>query len=192
VLNVALVLGAAILFGVAVAALTGDDDAADGDEAAPGRVERPEDEIAPGPLVTEIRERSPVGRFEAADCRRSQHRVGDPESWFHPRERFYPPRARVPTRADLDHLARRDFSVIVAYHPDAPRDARSALERWAAEGIGVIVVPNGANEPPALDAYTLDRRLTCDGVDLDQLTEFTDRHFSRPLDYEPHASRAGD
>lgn len=184
-------LGAAILLGVAVAAITGDDDAADGDQSSPGTVERPDEQIAPGPLVTEIRERSPVGRFEAADCRRREHHVEDPESWFHPSERFYPPHSAAPTRADLDHLAERDFTVIVAYHPNAPRDARDALERWVAEGIGVIVVPNRAAEPPTLEAYTFDRRLTCDGVDLDQLTEFTDRHFSRPLDYEPHASHAG-
>jgi Protein of unknown function (DUF3105) len=186
-----LVLGAAVLFGLGLAALTGDDEAADGDEGAPGSVQRPEEELAPGPLVTEVRERSPVGRFEAADCHLSAHRVGDPDSWFHPRERFYPPRGAAPTRPDLDHLARRDFAVIVTYRPDAPRDARDALERWAAEGIGVIVAPSRAGDPPALEAYTFDRRLTCDGVDLDQLTEFTDRHFSRPLDYEPHGSKAG-
>jgi hypothetical protein len=186
-----LVLGAAVLLWIAAAELTGDDEAADGEESAPGSVEHPEDEIAPGPLVTEIRHRSPVGRFEAAECVRHPHHVADPESWFHPRERFYPPRGPAPTRADLDHLARRDFAVIVTYRPDAPRDARDALERWAAEGIGVVVAPRRAGDGSALEAYTFDRRLTCDGVDLDQLTEFTDRHFSRPLDYEPHGSRAG-
>jgi hypothetical protein len=186
-----LVLGAAVLFGVGVAALTGDDGAADGDEGASASVERPEDAIAPGPVVTEIRERSPVGRFEAADCRVRPHQVRDPESWFHPRELFYPPQGAAPTRADLDHLARRDFAVIVTYRPDARREARDALERWAAQGIGVVVAPSRAADPPALEAYTFDRRLTCDGVDLDQLTEFTDRHFSRPLDYEPHGSKAG-
>jgi hypothetical protein len=186
-----LVLGAAVLLGIAVAALTGDDEAADGDEGTPGSVERPENEIAPGPLVTEIRERSPVGRFQAAECRSRPHHVGDPESWFHPRERFYPPQGAAPTRSDLDHLARRDFAVIVTYRPDASRDARDALERWAAQGIGVVVAPSPDGDAAALEAYTFDRRLTCDGVDLDQLTEFTDRHFSRPLDYEPHGSKAG-
>jgi hypothetical protein len=185
------VLGAVVLLGIAVVALTGEDEAADGDEGATASVKHPQDELAPGPLVTHIRKRSPVGRFEAAECRLRPHRAADPENWFHPRERFYPPRGSVPTRADLDHLASRDFAVIVTYRPNAPRDARDALERWAAEGIGVVVAPGRTNHAPPLVAYTFDRRLTCDGVDLDQLTEFTDRHFSRPLDYEPHASRSG-
>ena len=190
-LNVALVLAAAVLFGVAAAALTGDDDADDEGPGAARSVERPAEEIEPGPLVTEVRERSPVGRFEAADCRRRRDSVGDPEAWFHPRERFYPPTGATPSRADLDHLASRDFAVVVLYAPDAPRAARVALERWAADGAGVIVAPNRAGDPPELEAYTFDLRLTCDGVDLDQLTEFTDRHFSRPLDYEPHGDEAG-
>ena len=182
-------LAAAALFGVATAALMGDD--ADEDPGAARSVERPDVELEPGPLVTEVRERSPVGRFEVADCRRQAHSIADPEAWFHPRERFYPPSGDAPSRADLDHLASRDFAVVVLYGPDAPRAARAALERWSAEGAGVIVAPDRAGDPPELEAYTFDRRLTCDGVDLDQLTEFTDRHFSRPLDYEPHGDEAG-
>jgi hypothetical protein len=46
----------------------------------------------------------------------------------------------------------------------------------------------GNNE---LDAYTADRRLTCDRIDLDQLTTFTDRHFSKPIPYTPHGKRSG-
>jgi Protein of unknown function (DUF3105) len=183
------VLGAAALFGVAAAALNdGDDGEGPGDGLS---VERPAEVIEPGPLVTEVRERSPVGRFEAADCTRRSHSVSDPETWFHPRERFYPPNGGAPSRADLDHLASRDFAVVVLYRPDAPGAARNALARWAADGAGVIVAPNRAGDRPELEAYTFDRRLTCDGVDLDQLTEFTDRHFSRPLDYEPHGNRSG-
>jgi hypothetical protein len=154
-------------------------------------VERPAEEIEPGPLVTEVRERSPVGRFEAADCRRRPYSVENPKTWFHPRERFYPPTGDTPSRADLDHLANRDFAVVVVYRPDAPAAARRALERWSAEGTGVIVAPTRVGDRPELEAYTFDRRLICDGIDLDQLTEFTDRHFSRPLDYEPHGAESG-
>jgi Protein of unknown function (DUF3105) len=185
------VLAAALLFGVAAAALTDDDDADDEDPGAAQSVERPGEEIEPGPLVTEVREHSPVGRFEAAHCRRRGHSAADPETWFHPRERFYPPSGDAPSRADLDHLASRDFAVVALYRPDASDAARDALERWAAEGTGVIVAPNLAGDSPELEAYTFDRRLTCNGVDLDQLTEFTDRHFSRPLDYEPHGHESG-
>jgi hypothetical protein len=185
------VVAAAVLFGIAAVALTGnDDEGANGGGDVAGSVERPAEAIAPGPLVTEIRERSPVGRFEAAACRREPHSVDDPETWFHPDESFYRPGDDPPTGADLDHLASRDFAVVVTYRPDAPRAAREALERWAAEGIGVVVAPNGDADSPPLEAYTFDRRLTCDGFDLDRLTEFTDRHFSRPLDYEPHEDEA--
>ena len=181
-----------ILLGIAAAALIedGDDGSGDGGDAT-GSVQRPAEALAPGPVVTEVRERSPVGRFEAASCRRRAHSVEDPETWFHPAESFYAPGADAPTGADLDHLASRDFAVVVTYAPDAPAPARDALERWAAEGIGVIVAPSAAADAPALEAYTFDRRLTCDGVDLDQLTEFADRHFTRPLDYEPHEDETG-
>ena len=174
------------LLGVAAARLTGGGDDDEGRDDPVESLTRPAEAIEPGPLVTEVRDRSPVGRFEAANCRRHPESVSDPETWFHPRERFYPPSGDAPSRADLDHLATRDFAVVVLYRPDAPRAARDTLERWAAEGTGVIVAPNPAGGQPKLEAYTFDRSLTCDGVDLDQLTEFTDRHFSRPLDYEPH------
>ena len=184
-------VAAAVLLGIAAVTLTGDDDG-DGDREDPsGVVEPPATAIKPGPLVTEVRERSPVGRFEVAECRRRAHSVSPPETWFHPPDSFYPPGGGAPSRADLDHLAARDFAVVVTYRPDAPRAARDALERWASEGIGVIVAPSDAQSPPPLEAYTFDRRLVCDGVDLDQLTEFTDRHFSRPLDYEPHEDETG-
>ena len=181
---------AAALFGVAAWSLI-DDNPDDGGTGVAMSVEPPAKKIEPGPLVSEVRERSPVGRFEAARCRIQEHSVADPESWFHPRDRFYPPGADAPSRADLDHLASRDFAVVALYRPDAARPARDALERWAAEGTGVIVAPNRAGDHPELEAYTFDRRLTCDGVDLDRLTEFTDRHFSRPLDYESHGDEAG-
>lgn len=180
-----------VLFGIAAVALTGDDDEAAGGDDPAGEVVPPATTIAPGPVVTEVRTESPVGRFESADCRRRAHSVADPPTWFHPDESFYPPGGEVPTRADLDHLAARDFAVVVTYRPDAPAAARDALERWAAEGIGVIVAPSDAPDPPPLEAYAFDRRLTCDGFDLDRLTEFSDRHFSRPLDHEPHRDESG-
>ena len=36
----------------------------------------------------------------------------------------------------------------------------------------------------------LRRRIVCAGVDLDRLTEFTDRHFSRPQDIDPHGEQS--
>jgi hypothetical protein len=168
----------AVLLGVATVALTRDDDAPD--------TQRPARQLEPRPLVTEIRTRSPVGQFEDAACRERAHSVDDPERWFHPADDFHPPGRGAPTRADLAHLAKHDGAVAVIYRPDASRAAREALRKWAAEGIGVVVAPSRAGDAPALEAFTFDRRVTCDGIDLNRLTTFTDRHFSRPLELEPH------
>jgi hypothetical protein len=182
-LNVVLVVLSAALLVVAARAMTGDD----AEEPPPTpRVESD----GPRPLVTDVRTRSPVGRFEPARCRERDHAVAAPESWFHPQASFYRPGPDAPAAADLDHLAARDGAVVVLYGPGAGRAARAALRRWAATGIGVIVAPAPEGDPRPLVAYTAARRLVCDGVDLDRLTEFTDTHFSRPLDVEPHGERA--
>jgi hypothetical protein len=173
------------LFGVAIAMRDGGDQP---DELPAARA--PEEQRAPTPLVTKIREKSPVGRYEEATCRERPYSVENPTRWFHPTDNFYPPGKDAPTRADLDHLANNDGAVVVTYRADAPRAARDALQRWAATGIGVVVAPAGSRRSPELEAYTSDRLLTCDGVDLDQLTTFTDRHFSKPIPYTPHGKRS--
>jgi hypothetical protein len=172
---------------VAVAASTSNQD--DG-APAPQSPRQPAREATPVPLVTKVRTRSPVGQFERARCRVVPHRVESPESWFHPLRNFYPPGSDdLPTPADLDHLAVRDGAVIVRYRPGASRAARAALKRWADTGTGVLVAPARGSSP--LEAYTAERRLTCDGVDLDRLTEFTDRHFSEPVRPDPHDDASG-
>jgi hypothetical protein len=177
-----------VLVGLSVALLAAAAFAPD-DSSAPAPVPRPPvQEDVPGPLVTKIRTHSPVGRFETARCRIRRHMVENPTRWFHPTGNFYPPGGEAPTRADLDHLAVRDGAVVVTYRPSLRRPARDALKRWAAKGIGVVVAPAAASAP--LEAYTSDRRLVCDGTDLDQLTEFTDRHFSKPIDVEPHGNES--
>jgi hypothetical protein len=52
------------------------------------------------------------------------------------------------------------------------------------------VAPSPARDPAPLEAYTATRRIVCTGVDLDRLTEFTDRHFSRPQDIDPHGEQS--
>ena len=171
---------------LAAAALAPDDN---GSVPAPAPRE-PVREVTPTPLVSKVRNRSPVGRFERARCRVQPHRVQSPQSWFHPVRDFYTPHADdVPTRADLDHLALRDGAVIVTYRPGLRRAARDALKRWADKGIGVLVAPARGSSP--LEAYTSDRRLACDGVDLDRLTQFADRHFSEPIAPQPHGDASG-
>jgi hypothetical protein len=174
------------LFGVAIAMRGGSDEPS---ELPAARA--PEEQRAPVPLVTNVREQSPVGRYERATCRQGPYSVEDPTRWFHPTDNFYPPSKDVPSRADLDHLANNDGAVVVTYRRDAPRAAQHALERWAATGIGVVVAPAASKRSAPLEAYTSDRRLMCDGVDLDQLTTFTDRHFTKPIPYTPHGKRSG-
>jgi hypothetical protein len=173
------------LLGVAFAMRDDDDD-----QAPVPAVRAPDEQRLPPPLVTKIRRHSPVGRFEQATCRERPYSVQNPTRWFHPTENFYPPGTDAPTRADLDHLANNDGAVIVTYREDASPAAQDALERWAATGIGVVVAPATSRRSQLLEAYTADRRLRCDGVDLDQLTTFTDRHFSKPIPYAPHHERS--
>jgi hypothetical protein len=151
----------------------------------------PEEQRTPRPLVTKIRRHSPVGRFEAATCRERPYTVENPKRWVHPTDSFYPPGKHAPTRADLDHLANNDGAVVVTYRGDTSAAARRALQRWAASGIGVVVAAGRLTGDDELEAYTAERRLTCDGVDLDQLTTFTDRHFSKPIPHTPHGNRSG-
>jgi Protein of unknown function (DUF3105) len=181
-LNIGFVAGGVALLVVAAFAITG------GGDSSSQRIPVPPRE--PGPLRTTVREHSPVGRFETASCRQRPHSVEDPQRWFHPTENFYPPDARAPTRADLDHLVNNDDAVVVIYRRSASRAAQESLQAWAQEGIGVVVAPSRSAAAPPLDAYTATRRLTCDGIDLDRLTEFTDRHFTQPLGYKPHGERS--
>jgi hypothetical protein len=144
----------------------------------------------PGPLRTTVRTHSPVGRFEAARCTERAHSPSDPSSWFHPLQNFYAPDAPAPSQDDLDHLMTNDDAVVVTYRRDASAAARDALKAWAAEGIGVVVAPSRARDARPLEAFTATRRLECDGVDLDRLTSFTDRHFTKPLRYQQHPEQA--
>jgi Protein of unknown function (DUF3105) len=165
---------------VAALAFTGDDD----DDSS--LVRKPVPASKPGPLRTTVREHSPVGRFERASCSRRPHAAEDPDRWFHPLQNFYAPDGSAPSQADLDHLINNDDAVVVTYRRDASQAALNALKKWAAAGIGVVVAPSRQRNARPLEAFTATRRLTCDGVDLDQLTTFTDRHFTKPLEYEPH------
>lgn len=182
-LNIAFVTGGVALLVVAAFALTG------GDDSPSERIPVPGGE--PGPLRTAVRQHSPVGRLEEAACRERAHSADDPGRWFHPTENYYPPDAQAPTRADLDHLVSNDDAVAVVYRRTASAPAQDALQEWAQESIGVVVAPSRTASAPPLEAFTVTRRLSCDGIDLDRLTQFTDRHFTQPLGYRPHGERSG-
>jgi hypothetical protein len=180
--NVALVGGGVALLVVAALAITREDDSSLELKPVPAG--------KPGPLRTTVRAHSPVGRFEQASCNESSHSADDPSRWFHPLQNFYRPDAPAPSQADLDHLISNDDAVVVTYRRDASTAALNALKAWAAAGIGVVVAPSRASNARPLEAFTATRRLSCNGVDLDQLTTFTDRHFTKPLGYRPHAARS--
>jgi Protein of unknown function (DUF3105) len=181
-INVALVGGGVALLVVAALAFTGSDDSS--------LERRPVPASKPGPLRTTVRAHSPVGRFEHASCSERAHSADNPDRWFHPLQNFYAPDAPAPSQADLDHLINNDDAVVVTYRSDASTAAQNALKAWAAAGIGVVVAPSRASNARPLEAFTATRRLTCDAVDLDQLTTFTDRHFTQPLGYTPHPDRS--
>jgi Protein of unknown function (DUF3105) len=181
-LNVALVAGGVAFLVVAAVAITREDDA--------GLERKPVPASEPGPLRTTVRTHSPVGRFEPARCRERAHSPADPDSWFHPLRNFYGPDEPAPSQADLDHLLTNDDAVVVTYRRDASAAAQEALRAWAEVGIGVVVAPSRARDARPLEAFTATRRLECDGVDLDRLTAFTDRHFTKPLRYEQHPEQA--
>ena len=78
----------------------------------------------------------------------------------------------------------------MTYRRNASPATQNALKAWAAAAIGVVVAPSRASNAGPLEAFTATRRLTCDAVDLYQQTTDTDRHFTRPLGYEPHPDRS--
>jgi hypothetical protein len=68
------------------------------------------------------------------------------------------------------------------YTPDAPAPTQADLDHLINNDDAVVVTYRR-------DA-TATRRLTCDGIDLDRLTSFTDRHFTKPLGYKRHPDRS--
>ena len=70
------------------------------------------------------------------------------------------------------------------YRAEAPRVRREALRDWAAAQTSAVAVPAASREAPQVEAFTSNRRLTCDGVDDGQLTLFAGRRGS--VATEPH------
>ena len=54
----------------------------------------------------------------------------------------------------------------------------------------MVVAPTRTSNAQPLEAFTATRRLSCDLIDLDQLTTFPDRHFTQPLGGRPHPDRS--
>jgi hypothetical protein len=96
--------------------------------------------------------------------------------WTHPSQNFYEPGADpMPTEGDLQHLMASDSAVIVRYRTDAPPERREALRTFASSLSAIVVLPGKTRDDVAVEAFTSNRRLICDGVDAAQLTTFADR-----------------
>ena len=107
-------------------------------------------------------------------CSEEAYTAAPPSSgWTHPSQSFYEPGQKpMPQEGDLQHLLAADSAMIVRYRPDAPRERREALRTFATTQAAIVVVPGKTRDGVALEAFTSNRRLICDGVDAEQLTAF--------------------
>jgi hypothetical protein len=131
----------------------------------------------------------PAAAFAAAakvQCSEQAYSVAaDPaSSWAHPQQNYYAPGAPAPSESDLQHLLVNDAAVVVRYHPRAPVAARAALRDWAKKLSSVVVLSGRSADAAAVEAFTGNRHLICDGADPAQLTVFADRRGS--LEIAPH------
>ncbi|WP_066360085.1 hypothetical protein [Herbidospora mongoliensis] len=93
---------------------------------------------------------------------------GDTE-WRHPDRSFYAPADQdVPNGASLEHLLTLDNALIVQYSPQLPQPSIDALRDWAAMQTATVAVPGPAD--PVIRATLASTELTCDGLDVAQLT----------------------
>lgn len=107
--------------------------------------------------------------------------------WTHPSQNFYEPgEDPMPSEGDLQHLLASDSAVIVRYREDAPPERREALRTFASSLAAIVVLPGATRDDVAIEAFTSNRRLLCDGVDAAQLTTFADRRGL--VQSEPHDS----
>ena len=96
-------------------------------------------------------------------------------AWTHPSQNFYGPDEKLPTEADLQHLIASDSAVIVRYRSDATPENLETLREFAGKPAAIVVLPGETRDNVAVEAFTSNRRLLCDGVDPEQLTAFADR-----------------
>jgi hypothetical protein len=125
---------------------------------------------------------APLGSVSCAEEAYTAHNPNG--GWRHPLQSYYAPGKKVPTEVDLQHVLINDAAAVIRYRRDAPRIRREALRTWAGTKVSVAVLPSRSIDAPQLEAFTSNRHLTCDGVDPEQLTVFTDRRGG--LQITPH------
>ena len=138
------------------------------------------------------------GDDEAADgtstavtvaCVEGAYEAGDPASYVHPALYFYTPDdPNLPSEGDLDHLLVNDNALVVKYRPDLPAADRQRLRDWGPYELALVIVPTDAPDAPPVEAFTRFLRLTCDGVDEEQLSTFSNTRQSSVA--EPHAEES--
>lgn len=138
---------------------------------------------SPQPAVAPLPTFAPTGQVT---CSEEAYTATPPESgWAHPSQNFYEPGQKpMPSGGDLQHLLASDSAVVVRYRTDAPAERREALRTFATTLPAIVVVPGETDGDVAVEAFTSNRRLVCDGVDAAQLTTFADRRGT--IDTVPH------
>ena len=122
-------------------------------------------------------------------CEEGEYEASDPRSYVHPALYFYTPDdPNLPAESDLDHLLVNDNALVVRYRPDLPAADRQALRDWGPYQLALVIAPADTPDAPAVEAFTRFRRLTCDGVDTDQLTAFSNTRQSSAA--EPHSDES--
>ena len=121
----------------------------------------------------------------ASACEEGAYEASNPRSYVHPALYFYTPDdPSLPSDEDLEHLLVNDNALVVRYRPDLPAADRQALRDWGPYQLALVIAPTDAPDAPPVEAFTRFRRLTCDGVDTDQLTAFSNTRQSSVA--EPH------
>jgi hypothetical protein len=125
----------------------------------------------------------------AVGCAEGEYEATNPRGYLHPALYFYTPDdPNLPSEGDLDHLLVNDNALVVKYRPDLPAAERQALRDWGPYQLALVIVPTDVPDAPEVEAFTRFRKLTCDGVDTDQLTAFSNTRQSSAAD--PHAEQS--
>ena len=122
-------------------------------------------------------------------CEEGPYEATNPRTYVHPALYFYTPDdPNRPSESDLDHLLVNDNALVVRYRPDLPAADRQALRDWGPYQLALVIAPTDAPEAPPVEAFTRFRRLSCDGVDTDRLTAFSNTRESSVE--EPHPEQS--
>ncbi len=110
-------------------------------------------------------------------------------AYVHPALYFYTPDdPNLPSDEDLEHLLVNDNALVVRYRPDLPAADRQALRDWGPYQLALVIAPTDAPDAPPVEAFTRFRRLTCDAVDTEQLTAFSNTRQSSVGEPHPEES----